>query len=160
MIPLGCPRRWLVAISSLVLLSTLVSACGSSVSHSALALRHGTQGYLVTGPGGIIWYQLEHQGGNQVRGTLEQVNLTGDWSYPLTGTVNGNVISLTGGQSSNGGPPIGKHDTLKVTSEGLVESPPGEYTFRNASSSEYVSAVAAAKAHWTSEGQERLQPTS
>ena len=156
---LGTPRRWPTTILSLVLLSALVSACGSSASNPSLTLRHGTQGYLVTGPGGIIWYQLERQGSDRVRGTLEMVDRTGDWSYPMSGEVNGSVISLTSGQSSNGGRPIGRHNSLQVTGGGLVENPPGEYTFRNASSAEFVSAVAAARARWTSEGLSGPPPT-
>jgi len=154
-VPFRSLRRWPTTTLALLLFAALVGACGSSASDSTLTLRHGSKGYLVAGQYGVLWYQLEGQEGNLVRGTFEKVGPDGAFVYSESGTVNGNLISLTGGDSSNGGDRIGA-STFHATSTGLVDS---DYTYRNATTAGFASAVAAVKARWTREGLDR-QPVS
>lgn len=148
-------RRWVTTILPLTAMAAIVTACGSSASGPSLPLRHGGQGYLVAGQYGLLWYQLEDQGGNRVAGTFEQVSPYGDFTYPESGTAIGDLVSLTAVTSTNGGGRIGGW-TYHVTVRGLFD---GTYTYRNATAVGLAAAIASAKKRWTAEGLEH-QPVS
>jgi hypothetical protein len=152
----------MAAILPLALLSMLVGACGVSPSDSTPALRHGAQGYLLASPGGVIWIQLEHQVGDRVSGTSDEVTrhwvptaqgqqlVAADWSYQLSGKADGDTVTLKTGPSLDGGPPMGSFGPMRLSGKGLFQPGTG-YTYRNANAAEQASAVGAAKACWTSE---------